>query len=268
MRVPGVTPARLGLAAVFALLAQPAAAGLTPKDLSGVGLAPPPGARAPLDAAFTDSADGRRLTLGEALAGRPTLLMPLDYACRNVCDPMLAVAGTALAATGLAPGPDYRLVTLGINPRADAATARAMVAEQLGPGPLLSGAVVLTGSPGPVEAVTRAVGYAYAYDRDTESYAHPAGALVLTGDGRVARALSPLAMTARDLRLALVEAGDGRVGGLADRLVLLCYGYDPQTGLYTPLIRRILAASGIVTVAGIAGLVLVLHRRSRRTPAA
>jgi protein SCO1/2 len=250
MRVPGITPARLGLAALLCLLAQPAAAGLTPKDLSGVALSPRPGARAPLDAAFTDSADGRRLTLGEALAGRPALLLPLDYACRNVCDPMLAVAGTALAATGLTPGSDYRLVTLGFNPRADAATARAMVAGQLGPGPLLAGAAVLTGAPGPVEAVTRAVGYAYAYDRDTDSYAHPAGALVLTGDGRVARALSPLAMTARD------------------RLVLLCYGYDPQTGVYTPLIRRILAASGAVTVAGIAGLVLVLQRRSRRTPAA
>ncbi|WP_238190581.1 electron transporter [Methylobacterium frigidaeris] len=263
MRVLGVTPARLGLMVLLCLLAHPAA-GLTPKDLSRVGLAPPPGARAPLDAAFTDSADGRRLTLGEALSGRPALLMPLDYACRNVCDPMLAVAGTALGATGLAPGTDYRLVTLGLNPRTDAATARAMVAEQLGQGTLLAGTVVLTGSPGPVEAVTRAVGYAYAYDRDTDSYAHPAGALVLTGDGRVARALSPLAMTARDLRLALVEAGEGRVGGLGDRLVLLCYGYDPQTGLYTPLIRRILTASGVVTVVGIGLLVLGLHRRSRR----
>ena len=54
-------------------------------------------------------ADGRRLSLGQALAGRPALLMPLDYACRNVCDPMLAVAGTALSATGLAPGRKHRL---------------------------------------------------------------------------------------------------------------------------------------------------------------
>ncbi|UHC15257.1 electron transporter [Methylobacterium currus] len=263
MRVSGITPSRFGLAVLLCLLGQPAAAGLTSKDLSGVGLAPPPGARAPLDAAFTDSADGRRLTLGDVLSGRPALLMPVDYACRNVCDPMLAVAGTALAATGLAPGTDYRLVTLGFNPRADAATARAMVAEQLGQGPLLASAAVLTGSPGPVEAVTQAVGYAYAYDRDTDSYAHPAGALVLTGDGRVARALSPLAMTARDLRLALVEAGEGRIGGVGDRLILLCYGYDPQTGVYTPLIRRILTVSGLVTVAGIGLLVLALHRRSR-----
>ncbi|QRE74716.1 electron transporter [Methylobacterium aquaticum] len=254
----------LGVAVLLTLLGQPAAAGLTQKDLSGVGLAPPPGARAPLDAAFTDTADGRGVTLGQALAGRPTLLLPLDYACRNVCDPMLSLAGTALAATGLAPGADYRLVTLGFNPRADAATARAMVTGQLGQGPLLASAAVLSGTPGSVAAVTRALGYAYAYDRDTDTYAHPAGALVLAGDGRVARVLSPLAMTGRDLRLALVEAGEGRVGALSDRLILLCYGYDPQTGVYTPLIRRILAASGVVTILGIGLLVLGLHRRSRR----
>lgn len=41
MRVRGLA-ARFGLAALLALLGQPAAAGLTPKDLSGVGLAPPP----------------------------------------------------------------------------------------------------------------------------------------------------------------------------------------------------------------------------------
>ena len=249
---------------MLVLLGQPAAAGLTPKDLSGVGLAPPPGARAPLDAAFTDTAAGRGVTLGQALAGRPTLLMPLDYACRNVCDPMLSLAGTALAATGLDPGRDYRLVTLGFNPRADAATARSMVTEQLGQGPLLASAAVLNGTPGSVAAVTRALGYAYAYDRDTDTYAHPAGALVLAGDGRVVRVLSPLAMTSRDLRLALVEAGEGRVGALSDRLILLCYGYDPQTGVYTPLIRRILAASGVVTILSIGLLVLGLHRRSRR----
>ncbi|GJD48781.1 hypothetical protein OPKNFCMD_1507 [Methylobacterium crusticola] len=252
-----------GLWAVLLVLAGPAAAGLTPRDLSGVVLAPPAGARAPLDAAFADATTGRPVSLGQALAGRPALVLPLDYACRNVCDPMLGVAGGALAATGLVPGRDFRLVTLGINPRADAATARRMVEAQLGAPSLLETVRILTGAPGPVGAVTRAIGYAYAYDADTDSYAHPAGAVVLAPDGRVARALSPLALTGRDLRLALVEAGEGRVGDLSDRLVLLCYGYDPQAGVYTPLIRRILAASGAATVAMIGLLVGLLHRRSR-----
>ncbi len=105
-----------------------------------------------------------------------------------------------------------------------------MVAEQSDAGPSSWIGPWCWSARRPVAAVTRALGYAYAYDGETDSYAHRAGALVLAGTARVARALSPLAMTARDRRLALVEAGEGRVGSLSDRLVLLCYGYDPQTG--------------------------------------
>ncbi|RVU16694.1 electron transporter [Methylobacterium oryzihabitans] len=239
------------------------AGALTRNDLSGVGLAPGPAARAPLGARFTEALGGRGATLAEAVAGRPSLLLPVDYACRNVCDPMLSVGAAALVASGLAPGTEFRLVTLGLAPVDESATARTMVSEQVGATGLLDATAVLTGGGEAVAAVTGAIGYRYRHDPETGSYAHPAGGVVLTPDGRVARVISPLAMTPRDLRLALVEAGEGRVGSLADRLVLLCYGFDPKQGVYTPLIRRILAAAGAATVAGIAVLVLVLHRRTR-----
>ncbi|WP_298954213.1 electron transporter [uncultured Methylobacterium sp.] len=250
------------LAAVACLGALPALA-LTRNDLAEVGLAPGPGARAPVEARFIEARDERRVTFAESLAGRPALLLPVDYACRNVCDPMLSVGAAALVASGLAPGAEFRLVTLGLAPGDESATARTMVAEQVGATGLLEATAILTGGGEAVAAVTGAIGYRFRHDPETGSYAHPAGGVVLTPDGRVARVISPLAMTARDLRLALVEAGEGRVGSLADRLVLLCYGFDPKQGVYTPLIRRILAAAGAATVAGIAVLVLVLHRRSR-----
>ena len=55
----------------------------------------------------------------------------------------------------------------------------------------------------------------------------------LTADGRVSRALSSLALQPADLRLALLEAGEGKIGGLAGRLALLCYGFDAVHGIYT-----------------------------------
>ena len=79
--------------------------------------------------------------------------------------------------------------------------------------------------------------------------------------------LSPLALTGRDLRLALTEAGEGRVGSLADRLTLLCYGYDAARGLYTPLIQRILTGAGIVTILAIALLIAALTRLTHRRQA-
>ena len=223
-------------------------------------MAPPPGARAPLDLAVTDARTGQATTLGQALDGLPTLLLPVDYTCGNVCDPMVSMSADALAATGLA-RTDYAFVLLGIDPRDDAASARRMLADTLG---TRAGAVdprALVAGRSALARLTAALGYTAIYDAGTDSFAHPAAALLLAGDGRVARVLSPLALTGRDLRLALTEAGEGRIGGLSDRLALLCYGYDAARGVYTPLVRRILTVAGIATILAIGLLILGLSRR-------
>ena len=76
--------------------------------------------------------------------------------------------------------------------------------------------------------------------------------------------LSGLGLDADGLRLALVEAGEGRTGGLGDRIRLLCYGYDPVRGLYTPLIGRLLEAGAAATLAALALFLLLLRRAARR----
>lgn len=238
----------------------PARARLVQADLARVAVAPPPDARVPLKLAVTDARTGRATTLGQALGGRAALLLPVDYTCGNVCDPMVSMAADALAATGLA-AEDYAFVLVGIDPRDDAAAARRMLAETLGD--RAAGIRPLLVSDAALATLTGALGYKAVYDAGTDSFAHPAAAMLLAGDGRVARVLSPLALTGRDLRLALTEAGEGRVGSLADRLTLLCYGYDAARGLYTPLVQRILTVAGIATILGIGLLIVGLTRRTR-----
>ncbi|WP_245930633.1 SCO family protein [Methylobacterium radiodurans] len=231
--------------------------------MARVALAPPPDARAPLDLVFTDAGEGRSLTLAEAAGGRPVLLLPVDYTCGNVCDPMLSLSAAALVATGLAEGREYGFVLVGLDPRDDAAAARRMLSEALGDAPSPARPRALVGSAEAVAALTRALGYGFVPDLGTDSIAHPAAAILLTPEGRVAHTLSPLALNGRDLRLALVEAGEGRTGTLSDRLALLCYGFDAAKGVYTPLVRRILAVAGAATVLGIALLVILLARAGR-----
>ena len=57
----------------------------------------------------------------------------------------------------------------------------------------------------------------------------------LTPEGHVSRVLNGLALDPDTVRLALVEAGQGRIGSLVDRLHVLCYGLDPLTGASTAL---------------------------------
>jgi len=240
--------------------AEPVQARLVQADLARVAAAPLPGARVPLDLVVTDARTGQAKTLGQALGGRAVLLLPVDYTCGNVCDPMLSMAADALAATGLS-DEDYALVLVGIDPRDDAAAARRMLHETLGD--RAAGIRPLIASEAALASLTGALGYTAVYDPGTDSFAHPAAAMLLTGEGRVARVLSPLALTGRDLRLALTEAGEGQVGGLTDRLALLCYGYDAARGIYTPAVERILTVAGIATILAIGSLILILLRRTR-----
>ena len=94
------------VAAACFFLAVPASARLDTDALDAIGVSPPPGARVPMSAALTDQ-DGIPHALGEALGGRPSVLIFADFTCRTLCGPILAFAADGLAKTGLKPGRDF-----------------------------------------------------------------------------------------------------------------------------------------------------------------
>lgn len=248
---------------VLALALWPAAswAGLTEQQIGDVALTPPSGARVPSSLVFKDI-EGRDVTLGTAIGGRPTLLLPADFTCSQICGPALSIAASALSETGLEAGRDYSLVVVGIDARDEIADARSFTAGQVG-GP---GVSVLTGNADAIRSLTTAIGYRFQRDIANDAIAHPAGFVTLTADGRVSRVLSSLALQPTDLRLALVEAGEGRIGGIAGRLALLCYGFDAIHGIYTRQIATVLRIGGGLTVAALMaalGLMLWWARKSR-----
>jgi protein SCO1 len=247
---------------LIALMLWPAAAwaGLTDQQIGEVALAPPPGARVPADIVFSDL-EGHGLTLGGAIAKRPTLLIPADFTCSGICGPALSIAASALSQTGLEAGLDYSLVIVGIDVNDGTDAARQFVSGQVG-GP---GVSVLTGNGKAIDALLQSIGYRSRRDAANHAIAHPAAFVTLTADGRVSRALSSLALQSADLRLALLEAGEGRIGGLAGRLALLCYGFDAVHGIYTAQIVKLLRIGGGVTVAVLAAsLGLLFWRASKR----
>jgi protein SCO1/2 len=259
---------KFALALAFALLAgAPAAAALTQADLDSVEFVPLPNARVSLNALYRD-ANGRETTLGDAMAKRPALLLPVDYACRTTCGPALSIVSSALARSGVSPN-EYRLLLVGLDPQSTAGEARAFAEARIADPKLLAATSVLTGSPDAIRGLTDAIGYKYRPDDTNKAFAHPTGLVALTADGRVARALSSLGVESNDLRLALTEASEGRIGGMFGRLSLLCYGFDPVHGIYTSVIERLLLVAALVTVILLAGAVAAMsfltNRRGARS---
>ena len=255
------------LAALLMLLIAGGAvaeAGVTQAVLDDVAVEPRSDAALPLGLWFLDESAQQR-TLGDVLAGKPAIVVFADYTCRTLCGPVLTFVAAGLERSGLAAGVDYGLVAIGLDPKDDLTSARATKAARIGSGtPLAAATVMLTGDEAAIRAATAAVGYRYAYDAEHDQFAHPAAAFAVNSTGRVTRVLSGLTLDGADLRMALVEAGEGRVGSLGDRLRLLCYGFDPVRGVYTEKITLWLELAAIFTLLSMAIAIFVMNAKFRR----
>jgi protein SCO1/2 len=266
MRLPAPLRYRapVGLALGLALLAaHPAEAALSQAQLDTVVAAPAPQAAVPLDLSLLDDA-ARPVSLGDLLGGRPSLLILADYRCTQLCGSILGIASQALHASGLHPGTEFNLLVVNFNPGASPGDGAAMRRDQLDLYPdLRSAARFLTGSPASINRLEQLLGFTAVRDAQAGRFAHPAELFVLTPDGRVARLLDGLAAEPETVRLALVEAGQGLIGTLADRLHILCYGLDPLSGASNAMAQTMLrlGAASLLAAGGLLGL-LVLRRRA------
>jgi protein SCO1 len=248
------------LASAIFLAAAPAHAAIVQRDLDRVGVTLPPDAVLPLDLPLQGE-DGSSKPLRSWLGATPGVLVLADYTCETLCGPVISIASDALAHSGLRPGRDFRLIVVGLDPKDTAAEAARMKQAQVGEdSDIFKAAFFLRGDAGTIGTLSKALGFSSVYDPARDQFAHPAAMFVVTPDGKLARALSGLAVDPATIRLALVGAGEGKVGTLTDHIRLLCYGYDPARGTYTVAIGRLLAASGGVTIVSLLLLIGLLLR--------
>lgn len=226
-----------------------------------------PGGNLPLDAVFRDET-GAPVAVGSLNRGLPAVLVFAYYDCPMLCTVVLNGLAQGLGGVSYQPGKHYRVVVVSIDPAEGPAQATAKKNAYLARIGRDSGAVAgwkfLTGSQESIVRLAAAVGFRYAYDEERGEYAHPAGAVVLTPQGRISRYLLGVEFEPRDLRLALVEASESRIGSAVDRLLLTCYQYDPRTGRYTPAINVVLRAAGLLTLSCLAGFIFIWLRREHR----
>lgn len=243
---------------------SPCFAALTERQLQEARLDPVPGSLLPLDAAFTDAANGTHISLREALEGKPAVLVLVDYTCRFICGATLAISAAALAKTGLRPGIDFQFAVIGIDPRDGVQAAQTMKTAQIGRYPALTrSAKFLVGDIVSIADVTNALNYRAVYDAEIDQFAHPTGAVILTSGGNVSQTIAGLALNEETLRAALKNAGSRQLSSLAQGIRLLCYNLDPVRGRYSATIRIVLMAACILTIAAILSFVGFLARRSK-----
>jgi protein SCO1 len=241
-----------------------------PPALRGVGLDQHLGDEVPLDLAFFDDT-GKAVHLADYLGERPVILTLNYYQCPMLCTLELNGLVSSLRTLSLEPERDFRIVTVSINPKEGpelAAEKKAIYVKDYARAGAASGWHFLTGQEPSIAELARRVGFRYSFDEASGQYAHAAGIVVLTPSGRISRYFYGVDFPPRDLRLALVESSEGKIGTLADKILLFCFHYDPATGRYSMAALRVMRLGGALTALVMGALILRMLRRERGRRAA
>jgi protein SCO1/2 len=239
-----------------------------PKILESVGLDQKLNAQIPLDLTFRDE-HGKAVTIRQLMDGKPAILELVYYMCPMLCTEVLNGTLNSLKEVPLDLGRDFNVITVSIDPteKPDLAYAKqTMYTGLYGRPGAAQGWHFLTGDEEQIKQLADAVGYRYVRDPATGQFAHAAGVMVLTPEGKISHYLYGIGYRPRDVRLALIEASSGKIGSpVQDAVLLYCFHYDPATGKYGLVIGNVLHIAGALTVLLIVLGIIVMARREKRS---
>ncbi|MEW6051537.1 MAG: SCO family protein [Candidatus Zixiibacteriota bacterium] len=240
-----------------------------PPEFAGVGIEEHLGEKLPLDLAFTDD-HGRPVTLQEFLGqGKPVVLNMVYYQCPMLCNLVLNGVTNAVKQIGWIPGEQFRMVAISINPRETydlAAAKKLSYLTELSRPEAEAGWSFLVGTEANSKALAESLGFHYRYDSESKEFVHTAATFILTPDGTISRYLYGIEYNPRDLKLALLEASEGKTGSTLDRLILYCYHYDPQAKGYVLFAENVMKVGGGLTALLLGLALFILWRRERSAP--
>lgn len=206
---------------------------------------------------------GEQVALGDFFkAGKPVILTLNYYQCQTLCSIQLNGFLEGLKTLDWKVGENFRVVTVSIDPNntpAQAAEKRKQYAQALNQRD--ADWNFLVGDEANVRALADAVGFLYRFDAETNQFAHSAAVYFLSPEGKITRYLYGIEYSARDLKFALMDASQGKLGSAMEQLILRCFHYDETLGKYTPFAMNSMRTGAVVTVSALGLLLTILWRR-------
>ena len=243
------------------LLAQTHGAALPQGE---VGIDEQLGSYVPLDLGFVD-ADSDSVYLRDVI-DKPTVLTLVYYHCPQICLPLLNGVADVVSKTDLKPGKDYQVLTVSFDPFDNPRTAsriRSNVTAQF-KGTLPEGAWrFLAGDSTAIAALTGATGFKVM--RVGKDFAHGTTLIVLSPDGKIVRYLYGLSFFPFDLKMAVMEAGEGKVVPSVSRVLRFCFSYDPKGRKYVFNMTRVVGALVVLSSLVFVLVLVALGRKKKRT---
>jgi protein SCO1 len=226
------------------------------------------GSTIPLDTKWVDET-GKDVTLADYFtAGRPVVLNLGYYECPMLCGIMNQRMVENLKSLPLDLGTEFMVVNISVDPNENWPLARdkkATYMKTIGKPGNAAGWHLLVGGPESIKSLTEALGYRY--KKIDNEIAHPSALIIVSPTGTITQYLDAMLLDTGTTRLALVEASQGKLGSIWDRIILTCFHFDPSTGKYTKLAIGLMQAAGAVTIIVFFSIMIPLWIKSvKKTP--
>ncbi|HEY7211140.1 MAG TPA: SCO family protein [Bryobacteraceae bacterium] len=244
-----------------------------PKITSGVNIEQKLNKPVPLDLVFHDET-GQQVALWKYFRDKPVVISLVYFNCPSLCPMSLHETVSSLKRVALEPGRDYNVVVVSFDPKDtphEAQLTKTKYKAQFGSRPGYdAGWHFLTGDQQNISRLADAVGFRYRWDEGTKQFIHAGGIMVATPDGKLSRYFYGIDYAPADLRMALVDASQHKIGSPVDYVLLFCFHYDAAQGKYTLAILNLLKAAGCLTlVVLIIGLYFLMRNdKNKKTRAA
>lgn len=219
---------------------------------------------------------GQEVALKE-LIDKPTVLTLVYYRCPGICTPVLNEVASVISRCDLMPGDDYQVLTISFDYREkdqpDLAYNKKnnmfnevkkhnkentkdweMPAESWH---------FMTGSEENIMKLTESVGFYF--KPDNQDYIHSGTLIFLTKEGKIVRYLDGLKVLAMEMKLAVAEATEGRIGTVMQKIQKLCFSYDREGKTYVFMVNRLILGVGILVIVIFGGF-LILKGKPQSPP--
>ncbi|TWT80973.1 hypothetical protein CA13_24200 [Planctomycetes bacterium CA13] len=223
-----------------------------PPEAVGITVEQKLGGIIPLDLPLTDAL-GHKVTTGDFLDGKKPVIVTLNYSdCPMLCNVQLNALTKSLNELELQIGEDFRILTVSIDPTEPTEKIRNTKNNYVGQLTAQPGAEdgweFCTADQGVITRLADILGFRYRYDAVNKQYNHPAMLAFVSPEGVISRYSLSIEFPPEQLKLALVEAGEGTVGSPVDQFILWCYSYDSDSNSYTPQAWKLMRLGGAVTI--------------------
>ena len=241
-------------------------ASATPEILKHVGIDQKIGASLPLDLEFYDET-GTTVKLGSYFGDKPVILSLVYYDCPMLCTEVLNGLNRSLAPLNFTIGDEFEVLSVSFDPRETSQLAgqkKAVYTQRYNRPGAKEGWHFLTGEAPAIDALTGTVGFNYVYDEDEGQFVHGSAIMIVSPKGTVSHYFFGIEYPSEDIRLALIESSEEKLGNVFDEIMLYCFNYDPEQGRYGVVIMNSMRVAGVITLLAMGSFMFIMFKRDRR----